>query len=161
MSLSITTARSSRLTAAAVALAAAGALAVPQLAGAAVPDAGVFAGKTKQPSSNPYRYGSIRLGVVDAGGARKLAKVTVRMKMKCPGGPARRLTYRLPIPGAADGLVDSTGAFEYTYLTTPTSGFTISGKFSSATQASGTLGRSDSHSGCYTGQIKWKATLTQ
>jgi hypothetical protein len=145
--------------AAGVALAATAAAVVPQAADAALPKVGTYAGKTTQPSTIPYT-GSVRIKVSKAGGVFKLAKVTARLKMQCQDGdPALTSTSTFSIPSPTAGLVSSSGRFSYTYSTSPTSGVTIKGRFTTSKKATGTIARSDAHSGCYVGNVKWSASL--
>jgi hypothetical protein len=147
-----------RLTTRALAIAAilASTALVPAAANAAQPKVGLYAGKTTQPSTMPFT-GSIKLKVIKLGGY-KLAKVTARMKMDCQGDPARIETFRVAVP-VESGKVSASGRFKYNLSTSPTSGFTVSGRFVSRTKASGTFGRSDSSTGCYVGNVKWTAAL--
>jgi len=130
---------------------------VPAAADAAQPKAGLYAGKTTQSAAVMPFTGSIKLKIVKLGGY-KLAKVTARMKMNCQGDPARIETYRVAVPVDA-GKVSRSGRFKYSVSTSPTSGFTVSGRFVSRTKASGTFARSDSGTGCYVGTVKWSASL--
>jgi hypothetical protein len=126
-------------------------------ADAAQPRVGSYAGKTTQPATMPYS-GPIKLKVVKRAGSYKLAKVTVRMKMDCQGDPPRVETFSVGVPIDA-GKVSGSGRFSYSASTSPTSGFTIKGRFVSRTKATGTFGRSDADTGCYVGNVKWTATL--
>jgi hypothetical protein len=87
-----------------------------------------------------------------------LAKVTARMKMNCQGDPARIETFRVAVP-VESGKVAGSGRFSYRFSTSPTSGFSLSGRFVTRTKASGTFARSDSGTGCYVGRVKWSASL--
>jgi hypothetical protein len=149
-----------RPTTRALALAAivAGSALAPAAADAAQPRAGAYGGATTQPAAIPFS-GKIGLRVARLDtGAFKLGNVTTRMKVDCQGDPARVITLRLPIPEEA-GIVKPTGRFRYDISTTPTSGFTVKGRFVTPTKAIGSFGYSDAHSGCYVGDVKWTAKL--
>jgi hypothetical protein len=129
----------------------------PAAADAAQPKVGLYGGKTTQPANVMPFTGSIKLKVVKLGGL-KLAKVTARMKMNCQGDPARIETFRVAVP-VESGKVSGSGRFNYKVSTSPTSGFSLSGRFVSRTKASGTFSRSDASTGCYVGGVKWTASL--
>ena len=140
-----------------VVLAVASTACMADVVAAAQPQAGTYAGATTQPAALPYA-GRIRLAAVHDDAGSRIAKVTARMKMDCQGDPARVETYKVDIPAPA-GLVSPAGRFRYSVQTTPTTGFTISGRFFSPTRARGTFGRSDAATGCYVGNVKWTAKL--
>ena len=130
---------------------------VPTAADAAQPKAGLYAGKTTQDAAVMPFTGSVKLKVVKLGGYR-VAKVTARMKMNCQGDPARIETFRVAVP-VDSGKVSGSGRFSYSVSTSPTSGFSIKGRFVSRTKARGTFARSDASTGCYIGGVKWSASL--
>jgi hypothetical protein len=147
-----------RLPLAAVLLAGcAGCALVPAVADAAQPRAGVYSGATTQPDVNPYK-GSVRLRVAAEADILRVAKITARVKLDCQGDPAQKTTLRFPVP-AGKGNVSASGRFRYEVQSTPTSGFMIKGRFATATSARGTFGYSDAHSGCYVGDVHWRARL--
>lgn len=151
---------SKALGAGALTLACVAAAAVPQLAQAALPRSGGFAGKTTQPDTNPFS-GRFKLKVAKLDGMLQLTSVTARVKLDCQGDPAETTTLRFAMPAGA-APVSGRGRFDYTLTTSPTSGFSIKGRFPTRRRATGSFGYSDAHSGCYTGgQVKWSAERTQ
>ena len=104
------------------------------------------------------RSGRVKLTTVADESGPRVAKVRARMKMDCQGDPPRLATFTVPIP-LDEGRVSDTGRFSYTLSITPTTGFTIKGRFVTRTRARGTFGRSDAATGCYVGDVKWTATL--
>ena len=148
--------RSNAVRASVAALVAAAACAA-DAAVAAQPQAGAYAGATTQPETMPYK-GRVRLVSVDDGGAHRIAKITARMKLDCQGDPPAVETYKVTVP-APEGDVTGAGRFRYSIRTTPTSGFTIRGRFVTRTRARGTFGFSDAATGCYVGDVAWTATL--
>jgi hypothetical protein len=130
---------------------------VPTAANAAQPKDGLYVGKTTQDAAVMPFAGKIKLKVVKSGGYR-VAKFGVRTKMNCQGDPARIETFRVAVP-IGSGKVSGSGRFSYSASTSPTSGYSIKGRFVSRTKARGTFGLSDASSGCYTGTMKWSASL--
>ena len=140
-------------------LAVAVAAAAPQLAEAAQPRAGTFAGRTTQSDVIPFT-GKVKLTVAKLDGVRQVTKVVARVKLDCQGDPAQTRTIRYTIP-PGEAAVSAAGRFRYEITTSPTSGFSIKGKFPARRRATGSFGYSDHHSGCYTGgQVEFVATLT-
>src|SRR5215203_5633244 len=110
-------------------------------ADAAQPHAGTYAGATTQPTTMPYT-GKVKLATVREGDRYRIAKVTARMKLDCQGDPPGIETYTVTLP-LPEGAVSGSGRFAYSVQTTPTSGFSIKGRFVTRTRARGSLGYSD------------------
>jgi hypothetical protein len=128
---------------------------VPTMAGAATPKAGYFNGTTSQLNvadpGDPAEAGSVGLKVFKygsfSGTVRKVLSVSAKTQLSCPGGVVKQDRYLVYI--IMGGKIRD-GKFKYVG-----SGFTIRGRFTSRTSATGTLSRSVGD--CKAENISWTA----
>jgi hypothetical protein len=146
---------------AAVALVAGSLLAalVPAMADAALPRAGYFSGPTSQPNvADPgdeaeagsvgfkvFKYGSFN------GTVRKVLSVSAKTLLTCASGEVKQDRYLVYI--IMGGQINKYGKFKYAG-----SGFTIRGRFTSRTSATGTLSRTVGD--CKAEGVTWTAKRT-
>jgi hypothetical protein len=129
---------------------------VPALAGAATPRAGYFSGPTSQVNvADPgdeaeagsvgfkvFKYGSFN------GTVRKVLSVSAKTQLTCASGEVKQDRYLVYI--IMGGQINKYGKFKYAG-----SGFTIRGRFTSRTSATGTLTRTVGD--CKAEGISWTA----
>ena len=125
--------------------------AMPGAASAAVPVAGYYSGPTTQPAEQPYtgsvdfkvfKYGSF------SGPVRKILKIGATTQLRCASGEVKEDRYLVYV--ILGGKIDRRGNFKYTG-----NGFTMKGRFTTRTSATGTLSRTVGD--CTAENVTWTA----
>jgi hypothetical protein len=132
---------------------------IPAMADAALPRAGYFSGPTSQPNvADPgdeaeagaigfkvFKYGSFN------GTVRKVLSVSAKTQLTCASGEVKQDRYLVYI--IMGGQINKYGKFKYAG-----NGFTIRGRFTSRTSATGTLSRTVGD--CKAEGVTWTAKRT-
>ncbi len=125
--------------------------AMPGAAGAAVPLAGYYSGPTVQPAEQPYA-GSVDFKVFKYGSfngtVRKILKIGATTQLRCASGEVKDDRYLVYV--ILGGKIDRRGNFKYAG-----NGFTMKGRFTTRTSATGTLSRTVGD--CKAENVTWTA----
>jgi hypothetical protein len=125
--------------------------AMPGAASAAVPLSGYYSGPTTQSAEQPYT-GSVDFKVFKYGSfngtVRKILKIGATTQLRCASGELKEDRYLVYV--ILGGKIDRRGAFKYAG-----NGFTMKGRFTTRTSASGTLSRTVGD--CKAENVTWTA----
>jgi hypothetical protein len=129
-------------------------------ASAAVPRAGYYSGPTSQMIAStdpaaPAEAGEVDFKVMKYGSfngtVRKFLKVGATTQLQCPSGEVKQDYFSVYI--IVGGKIDGLGRFRYSYK-----GFSIKGRFTTRTSATGTLSRTLGD--CKAENVTWTAKRT-